>query len=344
MKQIVSGARKCTGMVLLAVVSMVGLTGCRPDDLKILRWVKPETVANIEVRLDPNLTDEEREAVVSDAARLSQVALEVGEGSLFDLTFGSTDMSGVIRFLDERVNLIVSRTTQLESIIVQTRYRGERPLPEWMRSSLNATSKNGDQDEGEAKGMVVASNPGGLFWMFREQMAPKADLEVRLGNLRVPLSTSRIGLMHIGEGYVARDKNGEPLLSSMERIGTLVHEGRHSDCTGGIDEIDLEMMRYGFLPRNPGCLHLHQPCPEGHALEGIPACDAHAWGSYAMGAVFGVSVAKKCTNCTEEEIQGALIDALDSMERILPLEEMMAGVRGAPDMSSSGVRRTSPVQ
>ena len=56
-----------------------------------------------------------------------------------------------------------------------------------------------------------------------------------------------------------------------------------------------------------------------------------------MGAVFSAWVQRSCMNCSESDRQAAYTEALDSLSRVVPIESMLRGEAGSPDMSSSGV-------
>jgi hypothetical protein len=136
---------------------------------------------------------------------------------------------------------------------------------------------------------------------------------------------------------------GGTKITSALRTSTLVHEARHSDCTGGMDSDDVGRIRAGGMPASTECFYRHVDCPKGHPMAGLEACDEIAWGAYTMGALFSAALAKNCTNCSEEEKQQALMVTMDGFSRVLVLEAMMKGQLGDPDMSSSSeVRQKDP--
>jgi hypothetical protein len=185
-------------------------------------------------------------------------------------------------------------------------------------------------------GMVMANNLGAGLWF--EQLAsgagPKGFI---ISDTRIPITSTRIGIIELGPGY------NNSSVKQVQRMATLVHEARHSDCTGGLSAQDLARLRDQSLPpeqrvpANRSCGHLHVDCPEGHDLHGIPACDQDAWGAYSIEMVFAENVAYLCTNCSEEEKQQAKMTYFDSKLRVLVINDMLQGRYGGPDMSSSGV-------
>ena len=166
--------------------------------------------------------------------------------------------------------------------------------------------------------------------MVKEASAPQ-QIGFRFGDRVLELDSSHVGIIQLGAGYK------EKFAPSIVRQSTLIHEARHSDCTGGIKRSVLDDLLKGIFPENSSCGHLHVKCPAGHDYAGYMACDKGAWGAYAVEAVYGSVISKTCTNCSETEKQIALISALDSVSRVLVLDDMLAGRLGPPDMTSSGV-------
>jgi hypothetical protein len=240
------------------------------------------------------------------------------DGSLIRLVFqgGEDVMTGVVRYLDERVNYIFSSESDTDSLIQVGRRMSDRVAQE------------------SSGAVVMAMNIGMAGWLIHEAVGPNQGTFFKFEGKKIPLSSSRVGLIQLGEGY-SRDN-----VSSLERIETLVHEGRHSDCTGGLSQSALEGLRLGILPSERACGHTHVACPEGHPLAGLMACDDHPWGAYTVGAVFSIMMSRSCENCTESEKQMAELSALDSLSRVdeTIMEGSLNGEYGAPDMSSQGVR------
>jgi hypothetical protein len=148
--------------------------------------------------------------------------------------------------------------------------------------------------------------------------------------------------MLIGEGYVgstqSRDGKRTITFPPEYRQAILVHEARHSDCTGGISQTDLQTLRdaqnddvTNALVAHMHCGHLHVKCPAGHEYAGLQACDNEAWGAYTVGEMYYRGV-REDPNISGEN--RALADAVivDYKSRSLVPRDGMA------DMSSSGVR------
>jgi hypothetical protein len=296
--------KKITAVFL---VSALAMAGCK----------KEFSLERIDAKVDRKVTKRERNALIEDTWNLLQAKVEASPGSVYSHVFDGTGHDAVVRYLDERINYIVSKNTKLESRIVE------------VHNSLNANAT--------AKVYNVATNIGTALWLVSLTLPQETKIAFRFGDRAVPLNQSRVGIIQLGEGYTKTSFFGKPMLSSVHRQATLVHEARHSDCTGGITKADVEQIRLGKLPENRSCGHLHDICPAGHQYAGHAACDVLPWGAYAVEAVFALGIAKACTNCSELDKQLALTTAIDSFSRVAPLEDMVSGRLGPPNMSSSGV-------
>jgi hypothetical protein len=139
----------------------------------------------------------------------------------------------------------------------------------------------------------------------------------------IPVDSSRVGFLLFGPGYVGHTEiQGRQVPVPVEyRQEILVHEARHSDCTGGIDEAALDIARHASTSRmftrefpRRQCGHLHVYCPRGpHA--GLAACDEDPWGAYAIGAVFAAGAALSATTRTAHDVM--IATAIDSLSRLL---------------------------
>jgi hypothetical protein len=117
-----------------------------------------------------------------------------------------------------------------------------------------------------------------------------------------------------------------------------MHEARHSDCTGGISNNDLAILRASHNTRetdrtfnNRACGHMHTYCPAGHTFEKYLACDDRPWGAYAIQYVY-----LRALLTTYQGADRAIMDAsvVDTRSRLL----MDVGSMGRPDMSSAGLQ------
>ena len=280
---------------------------------------------NTGIQFDSQMSNSDSNLVQRDLVRLSQLQITSRPDSIssqyFRQSFSDGGNPDVMHFLTQRIHYFVPL-----GINFADRLTGSTSDSDTLSRRLATTSGGG---------MVMATNLGVGLWF--EQLAsgsgPKGFL---ISDTRVPITSTRIGIVELGAGY------SNSSVTQLQRMATLVHEARHSDCTGGLSAQDIERIRDQNLPAeervpaNRSCGHLHVDCPQGHDLAGIPACDQHAWGAYSIEMVFAENVAYLCTNCTEEERQQARMTYFDSKLRVLVIKDMLLGRYGIPDMSSSG--------
>lgn len=306
---------------VLVFASWVALTSCEPLNGQISSTSDISLSDRMNMTMDPALTSDERSLLVSDLNKALDFQVKVNPTSFYGKAFGAGDSSGVIQYLSDRVHYLIPESADLESRL---------SIPHASSSSTNAPSPT------SAGGLyTMATNVGTVLW-FEALAAAPSELDFTLGDMRIPLTSSRVGIVQIGEGYTLQ-KNGQYAFPQIVRIATLVHEARHSDCTGGISRSDLQKLQNGDIPENHSCGHLHVRCPAGHDYEGAFACDGEAWGAYSIQALYAAALVKNCSNCTAEEQNQALMIFSDSLNRVIPAEAMLAGKLGAPDMSSSTV-------
>jgi hypothetical protein len=283
----------------------LGSAGCRN---------KAFVLKGIEARVDGSATKQEREGLLSDASRLMDMRLEgISDRSLYASIFGGSKSTDVLKFLDLRLNYVLGRKAKIE-----------RRLTE-VHAQLNATPSL--TDAGNVQ--TIATNIGVALWMVQESLRP-VQVGMKVADQVVPLNSSRVGIIQLG-GVFAK-------MPSVARQETLVHESRHSDCTGGVTRDEIKSFLQSGQPTNRSCGHLHVICPASHELAGHAACDGQAWGAYAIGGAYSAALSQSCANCSETEKQLSLVIAADSLSRVLVLDAMMEGRLGQPDMSSAGVR------
>jgi hypothetical protein len=294
--------------------SLLGLASCENSTQSAQRWASQENklFSKLGIVLDPELSPDERKSVTADLDRAQSLDVRGAPNSYFAKVFGTPDNSGVMKYLSDRVHYILPKSVKLDSRLSHSSFRI----------------------------YTIALNVGTMFWLESLADAPKPYF-VHVGGSLIPIQSSRVGIVKLGEGYTVKDAN--PTLSSqMLRIATLIHEARHSDCTGGISSSDLEKLMLGDDPDKTNCGHLHVRCPEGHQYDGVYACDDEAWGAYSIEATYLSGIMKNCPNCTAEEKSVATTIFADSLGRVIPKNDMLAGKLGDPDMSSSTEVHPSP--
>ncbi len=259
------------------------------------------------IHLDPDLMSAEAQMVGEDTRLIESLELDGTKVKFFRNIFGGNDSAAVESYLKERVHWIVSSKKDLDQSVVS------------LSNALGAS---------DAHPQVVATNIGAAIW-FSALLSGEPAAAIQIGSDLVEVHSTRAGVIQLGEAYSSQ--LSDPLL----RISTLVHEARHSDCTGGVSKQDLALLKAGKDPIRKDCGHLHADCPPGHPYAGFPACDDHAWGAYAVEADYMATVAKYCQNCSDKDKKVATIVFADAASRVLDLEGLLSGNAGAPDMTSS---------
>lgn len=209
-----------------------------------------------------------------------------------------------------------------------------------------------------------AMNIGTLLWYFGALENRTATL--RIGGTSLQGDSTRVGIMIFGPGYKKyAGLEDEPSLEypAEFRNMILLHEARHSDCTGGITQKDLDVIRKAKNPKEFernfkkfSCGHMHQTCPLGHQYSGQTVCEGQEWGAYAVGTLYALAVLPKFSGTRYERFmraqvldQGQRVQiptsrdgsynsfTYDSMSELLDGRGKEGRVYGTPDMTSSGV-------
>jgi len=220
----------------------------------------------------------------------------------FTQIFGGTSGEDVMRYLEERIHY------------------------------MGADSGGGD------KGIYAANySPVFLTYIYsrdvRQSKNPKVT-KMKFEDTTVAIDSPRTGFVVVGDAYTW------PETSWIDRLDTLVHEARHSDCATIPDADDLtayQKSQYlNISMEGRTCTHIHMPCPKGHPLAGELACDGHDWGAYTVGYVFSKTMYRSCVGCTEKQKQEALVTATDDFSRLFKdvQDRWLSGNAGTPDMRS----------
>lgn len=318
---------------VLIFASWVALTSCEPSKKITSSSSDIELSDRMHMTMDPALSQDERNLLISDLNRTLEFQVQVDPKSFYGKAFGTGDSSGVIQYLSDRVHYIVPESVDLQSRL-SLGHDHSTALPLTLQSTIKAplsdfaamTSSNL---------YTMATNVGTVLWFEALAVAPDT-LTFTVGDTHVALDSSRVGVVQMGQGYTLKHES-RYAFPQLARIATLVHEARHSDCTGGLARADLTKLMDGDMPDKPGCGHLHVRCPAGHNYEGAFACDGEAWGAYAIQALYSAALVQNCSNCTAEEQNQAIVIFSDSLSRVIPVDDMLAGKLGNPDMSSSTV-------
>lgn len=257
---------------------------------------------------DSELPAKERHALDTSTETMSALVIDGRQIRSFSQIFGGNKSSNVAQYFDTRVNYALSASTNIDDRFVVS------VQPDNLVLALS-------------EGVVMASNLS--YYLWYESKAREPDLvQFEINGKTLKISSTRIGVMQIGDPYVG--------LTTIEQVTILVHEARHSDCTGGTLASDIERWRSGLIPLNHACAHLHALCPPGHPLAGEYACDEHPWGAYIIGAIYAAAISVTCSSCTETQKAIAEISSMESLTRLLyDLGDLLNGRFGPPNMSSS---------
>ena len=248
--------------------------------------------------LDSELTSAERISVNNSIDHLESMQIDGSKIAYFSEIFGGNSTSNVVTYLERRANYIISEFTDIF---------GTRVIyPPSITKNFQGT---------------LAINPSVLIWYDDEYFAPEGVRFLTNGSAR-NVDSSRLGVIQIGEAFTSSD--------AIIQAITLVHEARHSDCPDGA--LLSDVIAWGFagqFPQNKKCGQLHGECPDGNS------CDVFAWGPYAIGYIYSLSIVNTCTSCTITERQQAQAAANMWQGAAYDINGSMNGVYGPPDMGNS---------
>jgi hypothetical protein len=295
----------------------MALAGCGVPNAKVTQPLDAEAPPRLwiaprggQVLFDPKLAEWEEERIRSDYQFIAsrRVGLPATR---------SRDSQGV-RFFSQ-----VFGTEGQDSVLdyLHTRVRAYLPSLEDPEIEERLTF-------GRESYALMANNLGAALWFYSQSILSR-PLRFNLGSQAIPITSPRVGLVEIGSGY------WDSRIGPVTRSSTLVHEGRHSDCPRPLTESDRARLEVGQRPEDPTCGNAHSLCPTGHPLEGLAACDAHAWGAYSVEMIYDLALEKDCADCNEAERLEARALALDSASRVLVLQPMLQGNLGVPEMGSA---------
>lgn len=246
----------------------------------------------------PGFSDSQINQVRADFLKLASVELNTSKNPIFEKAFGSNSGESVLDFLELR-----------------THYYFAEPSP------------IGDPDQSSRTAFKIAINRSSI-WL--SGLLTNQTQVIYIGDNVVPVRDPRIGIVSLIH-YL----DSERPIAQILRLQTLVHEARHSDCTGGLNDDDYDSFYQGDFSIGSQCLHGHVVCPTEHSLAGLNACDPRPWGAYSMAAVFSNAIYENCSNCTEREKQIGLMGSLDSLSRVLNRDPIDPLPLSELDLSSS---------
>lgn len=309
-------------LFVFAVGAIGGSQGCKriKEQLEQPKLPPPQTGSaeqinpSLNISLDAALTEKERTLFKEDVRFLQTISFKPEAESYFYKTFNNNGNIDILKFVDDRIGYIIGMNTSVES-------------------RFSYTNETGN---GSGKAVTIATNIGTAVWL--ETVAQKRNIDFFINNTAISVNDPRVGIVRLAEGYTNYDGEGRPM-NPVARTTVLIHEARHSDCTGGLSERDALNLAAGQLPENRSCGHLHTICESGD-YEGLPACDGREWGSYAIGWLYANEFKNNCSNCNEAMRQTAKIVAIDALLRVGEgrAAAMTNKTLPAPDLSSNPKR------
>lgn len=216
----------------------------------------------------------------------------------FKKVFGGLTGGDVKHFVETRSKVFVDIRDQSLSVSPpsprfdgwsKTAQPSESPKPVENPTILTPFPAPANNPDGKRQAVIGAVNLGAGMWL--QGVFDGTPYTVSFRDQSVRVDSTRSGLLMLGAIYSdifiveGKVRQVRPAL----RRTILVHESRHSDCTGGIDDDIVEVARKvktndEFKRELPDmrCAHLHVACPARHSLAGIPACDDEQWGAYGV--------------------------------------------------------------
>ncbi len=252
--------------------------------------------SKIDLTYDSALSTQELTSIKKSMNVLESLKISGSKVEGFSEVFGGNSTSNVIRYLNQRVNYIFSQNTEYDSRLV-----------------LNAfQSPNGFS--------FYAKNPSSYIWYTSVINEPR-DVKIIINNQPIDISSSRIGVVNLGDIFVESD--------AITQAITIVHEARHSDCPNGAKASEIQRWFNGLGPIDRTCGQLHGFCAEGGS------CDLLPWGPYAIDFIYSKAIADACTNCSELQKQQGQVNANFVQEAAYDIQGTLDGKYGNPNMGNS---------
>lgn len=250
-------------------------------------------------------------------------------GGVYSAIFGGVTGVDVARYLNQRIRHFHT-AAEIKRARDQAGFSDDGAMSD---PDLNEKMRSADRE-------FIAINAGA--GLFLSSVISGRVLKLRIGDQVFEGSSPRVGLMEIGKTYVTEQYvKGRPFpIPTVVRQSVLLHEARHSDCTGGVTQDLITQLRTSKnaqetdrLVKDKSCAHFHSYCTSGD-LEGIPACDDHPWGAYAIDLVFLRAIRSDLGRYDQAIVDAQLLDLTTRFK--FDFNEMLDGKMGPPDMSSTG--------
>lgn len=260
----------------------------------------PQGVA--ELIFDNRINSNTKKIIIGDINRISKMGIQnIPNESLFSKTFGTEGDANTIKYLSKRIHFVVPSYVKYTEFL-----------------NLKTQRLNSNIEE-------VATNISLNLFITKLINLPNQLFFTINGN-SYSINSIRIGVLGVSPAY------NKPNSNQVERISTLIHEARHSDCIKPFNQSELSTIAAGGKTNNYNCGFLHTICPSGHPYEGYPACDNNLWGSYSVESIYMAALISEntCPNCSETERSVAKMIVLDDLSRVLNWKKLNSGEYGPP--------------
>jgi hypothetical protein len=320
----------CLGLASLTIV-LVG-AGCGSDDDS-----NNATPANAPVDLHALYSSDVQALANVDPNMLA--SYDQQNSGLITEVFGGTTGANLTQYYNARVHYAFTIDDLDSGTIYPTdfQYQGWMTPAQSNNSSIshlpNVTSDSGQIQAG-------ALNISTLFWL--DGVLNNTTVVMTVAGQTIPIDSSRTGVIMLGPLYTPTQQtdSGRVIpIPAAYRQAILLHEARHSDCTGGLSQAEIQAMRSAtssdqFFTEYPRqrCGHTHVTCKSG-TYEGLAACDSEKYGAYTVGALF-LAAAQAESDSVAQEIDA--MTAIDYFSRYSDVGNDDQDEQ-VPDMSSSGV-------
>lgn len=293
------------------------------------------------ILLDSSLSANTQKLIIQDLNKLRALQLQPTKPQdVFIKLFGGIDAASLLSFIDKRINILFDQSVNVDDRMDE------------YKNGVKVTEAQQQMNRGTA----FAANRSFELWMFAATFPKDREIYFTTATKNLAIKSTRAGIVQLTKDYgTLNDREGSPRIW-LNRVDSLIHEARHSDCPAGITRsllngvYDDNNEALAQWEKTSTCAFPHVSCPVGHPLEGLKACDSRPFGSYSVSTLFALMIKNSCTNCSEHEKQMANVMFADSVSRLAlqkgtwsqagsysEVLKMVNGGHGTPSQENLGV-------